>query len=290
MRRCLTCVGRRSLCRAPWGVEVEGERAGSEGGAGAPARGEKARKPGLKIGPVTFVFELRGGDTGDPWAHRKGEPRLFALGWTVFLMVAATLTVMSSRIVSPAVPRHAFGVRAMLVMAALGVCVLWPMTRLCQAPPKRPVRATVADIVVLLVPLQALVWPLPLLANWGFDVAAGFALMYTSWALVIGVAVLGGTWTRSVGDRVVWMGACVVLTCAAPVARLLLPAGATPEAWGLASPLSGVFALTAAPSGFTPTMDGVEWAMVVAPLGVAAVGWAVVIGSGGRVYARGGAP
>ena len=45
--------------------------------------------------------------------------------------------------------------RIMLEVVTVGIVVLWPMVRLSQEAPKRPVRALLLDSSVILVPAQA---------------------------------------------------------------------------------------------------------------------------------------
>lgn len=239
-----------------------------------PGRPEPPERPGWRVGPVTFVLTLRR-EPDDPWAHRKGEPRLFALMWTVYLMGAAVLTVLGSRLVDLPEPEHGFAARALLVMAAIGVCVLWPMTRISQAPPERPVRATLADLIVVLAPLQAMVWPLPLLTRWPMAAAGALTLMITSWAVLIGAIVLAGATSRSAIDRCVWMLACLVLIVAGPAVQLAAPPRILPEAWGMTSPLTGVYALTRAPSGLAIEVSRVEWTLAAGPGVAGLAGWVI---------------
>src|SRR5437867_4288680 len=76
----------------------------------------------------------------DPWSHRRGEPRLFAFLWTLFLFAATGITFMtavslggnSADVMRPAT-------RALLALTGAGVVLLWPMVRLSQAPDEHPI-------------------------------------------------------------------------------------------------------------------------------------------------------
>lgn len=157
------------------------------------------------------------------WSHRKGEPRVFALLWTAFLM-AATLLMFASLsaawVVTPESYRPA--AQSLLMVVILGVVVLWPMTRLCQAPPReRALSATLKDMVVVLLPVQALVWPhtLRILSGWPAGVVAAVSLSTISWGLVAG-GVLAIAQVTSGGRtgvaRTVWMLVILLLVLGAP--------------------------------------------------------------------------
>ncbi len=158
------------------------------------------------------------------WSHRKGEPRVFALLWTAFLM-AATLLMFASLsaawVVTPESYRPA--ARTLLMVVSVGVVVLWPMTRLCQAPPgQRPLWATFKDMVVVLAPVQALVWPhaLRILAGWPIEVVAGVSCVMIAWGVVAGgvLAVAQASAPRRAGGgaRWAWMLVFVALVVGAP--------------------------------------------------------------------------
>lgn len=58
------------------------------------------------------------------------------------------------------------GVRSMLICCALGALVAWPMLRLCQTPPRAPVRSTLLDAATVIALLQTVLWPLRLATTW----------------------------------------------------------------------------------------------------------------------------
>ena len=178
----------------------------------------------------------------DPWAHRRGEPRIFVFGWTVFLFVATLVTFVSAQAAAGgdrAVIRSA--ARLLVLASAIGITVLWPMVRLSQWPEPHPVRGTFRDLVVLLVPVQAMLWPQTMwwLAHWPMSVVGAVDLLLVCWgALAGGVVALVQTlrwreWRRtgavSWGLPVVGMIASVVL----------VTLGALPAISGIADPFTG---------------------------------------------------
>jgi hypothetical protein len=175
----------------------------------------------------------------DDWAHRKGEPRTFALFWMIYLMGASLLMVASIaavQSVSPGVVRPA--ARAMLTTATLGLFVLWPMVRLSQKPPKgSKLGAVFADLLVMLPPLAALTLPqaLDVLADWPMPVVLAVLLATAGWAVLFAclLALALRTLHHEGGDqwhRVLWMILFTLLVLAPPVYHTLAATpGPTPN-------------------------------------------------------------
>ena len=139
---------------------------------------DRGERRGLALGPMTFVPELRVVGSHDPWAHRKGEPRVFALLWAMYLLIAAVLTVFSVRALGyPRTSQFVFGGLSMLTVAMVGIMLLWPALRLGQATPERPTTAALFDLAVVLLPVHAIVWPLSMLTGWPWTVTVGILLM-----------------------------------------------------------------------------------------------------------------
>jgi len=239
----------------------------------------------------------------DPWAHRRGEPRLFAFLWSLYILAAvagsllwlAQLTVPTASAYSPAA-------RTLLIVVAAGLVVLWPMTRLCQAAPERaPLAAVIADLVVLLAPVQMVVWPMIILANWPVAVVGGVAALLAAWTVLIGgvlaVAFTGrrregrppgpGPWGRSL-----YMTVCLALTLAAPVVLALQPLrAATNLAWLHAcSPFTAIYLFTGSGwSGPTDAPRQFQWAAILLALALALALWAAAAarrGAGSAARAR----
>lgn len=243
-----------------------------------PAREEK---PGVRIGPFVWVGELGVSGASDPWAHRKGEPRTFTLLWAIYLMAGALMTIFAVRSASGAgIRQWTYGCRAMVIVVVVGVCILWPMVRLSQASPERPRKSTLIDLMILLVPIQAVVWPMPLLSGWTWIVTVGIVLMLFGWGLLIGGLVARGCASSTSFVRTWTMASILGLVCAGPVLSffvdwMAMPAGTRlPEWWGLTSPLTATHALTTTPMNLMPTMDPLEWAAGWLPLVAGLLYWA----------------
>lgn len=243
---------------------------------------DKSAPPGqreYRLGPFVFVSGLRH-TANDPWAHRKGEPRLFALFWSIYLMLSALVTIFATRTIGiPQASRFQYGALALLVMVTAGFSFLWPLTRLSQRAPRRPVRSIGADLLVMLVPLQAVIWPMPILTGWPVEVIGGLATLLSCWVIGISGFVLFGCTTRSHAERAMWMMACVLCVLAAPIWYVWVTrlAPQSPQAdWLLRwSPFTGIHQLTEAPANQHAAMSREEWIAAAAPAGVGIVVWAI---------------
>lgn len=128
---------------------------------------------------------------GRDWSHRRGEPRIFAFFWTLYLLfatVAAFWSVGAPGSNDPLALRPA--ARAVLATITVGIALLWPMTRLSQEVPNprvgRVSRMVGQDLIVLLIPAQAIIWPQIAMAAWPVSVVAALACSLTVWAIFLG--------------------------------------------------------------------------------------------------------
>jgi hypothetical protein len=196
----------------------------------------------------------RGGPIGRTGVASRGG---LALGWTLYLMAAAIVSFgpsMANLAASPTAYRPA-AVR-LAVLVAMGLFVLWPVVRLCQAWAGRPLRAALVDLFVLVVPALVLVWPQVLLAGWPGEVALAVSMWLLAWATISAGVVALAAPVRPRTDRrdaavragvsVVWLG----LVVGVPLWGLLFARGmmlgadrhAAFGGWAwMLSPVSGVF-------------------------------------------------
>ena len=220
----------------------------------------------------------------DPWAHRRGEPRVFAFLWTVYILlavggsilwVARFAAVSGGGFSSPAA-------RIMLVVIAIGATVLWPMVRLSQASPRAGALGHVlADTIIVLVPIQLVLWPLVALASWPLRVVGGVAADLTAWVALTGgllaIALTGPPATSSddpaLGRRTLWMFTLLVLVGWAPLVLLGLHPARVWVGWlPMLSPFTAIPALTGTGvSGPQSPVSGLEYRMIVL-IGMAAAG------------------
>lgn len=264
--------------------------------------------------------------TVDPWAHRRGEPRLFSVLWTVYVLVAMGGSVVwlstTGRFTATG---YGPAARIMLMVVMAGVVLVWPMTRLSQVLPDeedmpagkpmretRPAAAMLADVPVIQVPVQLVIWPLLGLAGWPLAVVGAVSMLFLVWTVVVGglVAIaLEREWaarrTRpraaSGNGRAGWMAAIVGVVVGGPVVQWLVSAGAGVSGgsgsgaaggvgggggwgwWAMVSPFSALRATTGWGVG------GVQYQLttgqIAGVLGVGAVGmvlWVVAVWGGGR--------
>ena len=190
------------------------------------------------------------------WSHRRGEPRVMALLWMIYLM-GATVVMFSSmsraHTISTGITRPA--AKTMLILIVVGFSVLYPMLRLSQRHPfSGHVWFTLRDAFVLFVPLQAVIWPQvsSILASWSFPVVASVSLFFGCWMLliagVLSLALRSIAFNDNALNRGIWMVIMVAIVLAAPAAGLLgdiappTPLDEPRVGW-LLSPITGVLEL-----------------------------------------------
>lgn len=233
-------------------------------------------RPGYRIGPFIFVPQWSSVEGADPWAHRKGEPRMLVLFWTIYLLLAAAATLFATRaagLVRTILYQHTS--RRLMVLIVIGACILWPMVRLCQ---KRAdglgMKSILADWLGVALPVAAVFLPLPLLTGWTWALLGAVWSVIAGWALVCLSVAAWGT-RRSNGTE-----AGLPRRVLAMVAVLLVVSGG----WWLASapgaatrkvarwsPISHVVELTRPASGLIARAEPGDWRAVTLVWGIGAV-------------------
>lgn len=210
------------------------------------------------------------------WSHRRGEPRVFALIWMLYLMGVTALMFASlsdAVFVSPSITRPA--ARGMLLATIAGIVLLWPGIRLSQYPAERPVRCVLRDLFVVLIPAQAVIWPHALreLGDWSFSVLIALAGVFAAWGLLTGGILAMADSGRGAGRvRWAWMLVILVVCLGSPVYalargqfRAVSAEGARPG-W-MFSPLTAVLEITRerdTTDGVT-RVGGTHWRLIAAP-------------------------
>ena len=224
----------------------------------------------------------------DRWAHRRGEPRVWALLWSCYLLAACILALFT-----PA-SRWSFDtqqVRAsctlLLALIHLGVFVAWPLLRLSQLPPRIPSRAAAIDVLIVALPAVAILAPMGFLTKWSPSLVGALTLSMLGWTALAGAMVALGMRAHGTLARAAWMALCVALVAVGPLIGLIAAgaatgAGATPSpglwrASMLASPVGAPFALTGFPAPRAPSPDQLAWRTTLAPSIAAAALWLVAI-------------
>jgi hypothetical protein len=235
--------------------------------------------------------------SADPWAHRRGEPRVFALLWTVYLFIVTAFifyTALAGPAISPEIMRPA--ARLVLLLTMGGMALLWPMVRLSQTPDPQPLNGVGQDLLVVMIPAQALVWPQVLwwLARWPLTTVAAVAAAMAAWGLLIG-GLLALAHVRGSGRpeasqwplrNLLWMLVFVAISGCGMVVSLLSgrsafpgPGDVNPISTDVAlmlSPLGAVLELTrdTSWSGRSTPLTPTHWALIGLVAAAAAGLWA----------------
>lgn len=252
----------------------------------AEVRGDEGRADPLDwhFDESVAVHEVRGEPRRepakrDPWAHRRGEPRVFAFLWTMYVLVAVAGSVLwlatTGRFTATG---YGPAARIMLVVVSAGVTLVWPMTRLSQQRPEGSVIvAAVVDVLVVLFPVQMVLWPLVFMAGWPASVVLAVAVQFLVWTVLIGgmiaVGLSAGDGARGLEWRLWTMVAVVGLVFAVPLflaARAAAGMGHGPTWAVMCSPFTALPTTTGTGvSGPQAALTGVQRAAVVG-VGVAA--------------------
>lgn len=259
--------------------------------------------PGSRPDPVSSptpdldIFG-RPAPAGRDWSHRRGEPRIFAFFWTLYLLlatIAAFWSVGAPGAPDPMALRPA--ARAVLAAITVGVALLWPMTRLSQEPPSvrpgRIMRAVGQDLIVLLVPAQAIIWPQLAMAAWPLPVVAALACSLTAWALLIG-SLLAMAQMLAGARRGWWMLAFVAIAGLGPLVALgpggMGHADRSFDWWWMTSPITTGFELSRDRpwTGAAAAVADGHWRAIAFVGALAAFGWlwAAILASFRRVGSK----
>mgnify|MGYP000952897457 CR=1 FL=1 len=136
-------------------------------------------------------------------------------------------------------PRH------LICAVSFGYAVLWPMLRLCQVfPSEGGVSSVGKDLLVVVIPTQAVVWPLAFLAVWPMSVAAALGAQSLAWTLLVGAMLAlalgpGGSERRPAPlRRAAWM-AVILVVAARPVGMFDFgPPSPGMEVWSMSSSIT----------------------------------------------------
>lgn len=225
-------------------------------------------------------------DRPDKWAHRRGEPRGFALLWSCYLLGACAVTLFRPAFSLSFDLMHIRTSSRMLVaMLCLGIVVVWPMFRLSQAPPRHPTRGALVDVLIVLAPCLAIVGSTSLLTRWHWHASGAMLAAVASWTLLVGGAIAVATRWESGGARALSMLAILGVCSASLLGGLVNAWSATqsgasldPEGWRVAqllSPFSAPFAISSHPSPAGPFPDALAWKLILIPLAPALALWVI---------------
>jgi hypothetical protein len=175
--------------------------------------------------------------------------------------------------------------RSVLAAIAVGVALLWPMTRLSQerpsSRPRRIARAVAQDILVLVVPAQAIIWPQVAMAAWPLGVVGALSVSLAAWAALLGALLAFALMTPPI-KRGWWMLVFVALAGLGPLVALG-PAGALHhdsefDWWWMSSPITSGFEIARDRpwSGAAAAVTASHWRAIWLVGGIAAGLWGIV--------------
>lgn len=118
--------------------------------------------------------------------------------------------------VQPSSASYTPGVRRMLLCVTIGLMIGWPLLRLSQSRPWRPIAQTWLDLMVLIGLVQVVVWPLRLVTTWTPWRTAAIDATITGWLLLAGAIVAAGIASNRSGPRIIGMFACIGLCLLGP--------------------------------------------------------------------------
>ena len=185
----------------------------------------------------------------DPLAHRRAEPRAFAFLWTCWLLAVTAISIgrlgnfglSSYEVYRPAA-------RIMLTGVFVGCAIFWPLVRLSQERPGRPIRSFFGDLIVVVAPAAAIIasQSLPGMAGWSMAIAAYLVCYFLAW----GVGIVGALTLIVNGHASRWLGmlGCITVASLGPIFGLVLfDAGTAVEElnpWLMVSPLTVTYEIT----------------------------------------------
>lgn len=219
--------------------------------------------------------------------------------WVGFLLVASLTTVgLSGALGVNMGDVYRPAARLFFGVAGIGVSVFWPLIRLSQAAPRDPARAALEDMIVILLPLQASIWPQTWtwMAGWPLDTIRLLALALGGWVLGTGALLVlahhdllsreAHAGSPHPSRRASWMLAFVALAIVGPASALLVTPGSDAPNFGLLASPAGVafeIARDRAWSGHPTRVDPAHVLAAWSTAGVGVVGWMII---GLRVASR----
>ncbi len=170
------------------------------------------------------------------------------------------------------------GVRLMLITAAIGLIIGWPLLRVSQSRAEYPMTQTLLDLIVLLALVQVVIWPLRLVTPWSPARTAALDATLVAWTVLAGAMVAAATGSHRTGPRIIAIIACLTMCLGGPVLAMIGVRGSAMT--GLvprllqAGPLLEVYALS---DGGRTAPGGGQWAWISIVAMAGAAAWGVLI-------------
>ncbi len=196
-------------------------------------------------------------------------PRGLILLASIWLVVSWAVAIGFRTPVEASSASYTPGVRLMLISAAIGLVIGWPLLRLSQGRAVYPMKQTVLDLVVLVALLQVVIWPLRLVTPWSPARTAALDATLVAWTILAGAVVASATGSDRAGPRNLAIIACLTVCLAGPGLALIgvevgTAAGVTPRLLQV-GPLLEVHTLS---NGGRTAPGGDQW-MWISMVGVA---------------------
>lgn len=170
------------------------------------------------------------------------------------------------------------GVRLVVLCAAIGLTIAWPLLRLSQGPTAFPVRQTLLDLVVLVALVQVVLWPLRLVTPWSAARTAAIDATLVGWTVIAGALVASACGSPRAGPRNLAITGSLAMCLGGPAmaiaAARLRPAAEIPGRLLHSGPLLEAYALSAG-GGSPPEPARWLWISLVGLAGAAA--WCAVV-------------
>ncbi len=113
------------------------------------------------------------------------------------------------------------GVRLMLISAAIGLIIGWPLLRVSQSRAEYPLTQTLLDLIVLLALVQVVIWPLRLVTPWSPARTAALDATLAVWTILAGALVAAATSSHRTGPRCIAIIACLTMCLVGPALALI---------------------------------------------------------------------
>ena len=208
------------------------------------------------------------------WARPSPETvlshRLLVFLGSGWLLLSWILVIGLKQPLLPTVHTWLPGVRMMLVMASIGLVVVWPMAAMTTARAMRPGR-TLRESIILLILAQLIIWPAGLVTAWTPGRTSVLALALIGWGLVAAAVTAWGRVRPRAMERMAAMSICLLIMLVAVIISLADPSTTWAIPW---SPATNLWSL--AGGGIEPPRSS-DWIHAAILWAVAVVGWTVLL-------------
>ncbi len=145
--------------------------------------------------------------------------RLVIFFGSCWLLTSWILVIGLRRPLLPTTETWLPGIRLMLVMAAVGLVIVWPMAAMSSTR-SQPAGRTFRETCILLVTAQLIIWPAGLVTSWSLERTILIALTLTGWGFLAGAVAAWGRCRVSAGRRLCMMSLCLLIALISPIIML----------------------------------------------------------------------